>query len=68
MTKPLVTLERNNAGRMFVGLTEFRDGIAVRACVLSMADEHTADTVMARRYGDLVRLMGDNVDAEDRTR
>lgn len=60
--RPVITLERNNAGRLFIGVTEFDDaGWGVRAYVLSMADQHTADSVMQRRYDDMLKLMGDNV-------
>jgi hypothetical protein len=62
--RPIVTLQRNNAGRLFIGLTEFDgEGYGIRSCVLSMQDEHTADVIMKRQFDDMVRLMGDNVRA-----
>ncbi len=62
MHKPLVTLERNNAGELFIGVTEFNDdGYGVRAYVLTHAGERVVDSVMERRYADMVRLMGNNV-------
>lgn len=66
--KPRLTLDRNNAGRMFVGLDEYDErGWATRSCVLSSADKWTADEVMRRRFRDMVRLMGDAVEAVDLT-
>lgn len=60
--RPLIELERNNAGCLFIGVTEFDErGFGVRVFVLSMQNEHTADSVMERRFADMVRLMGDNV-------
>lgn len=60
--RPLVELERNNAGRLFIGVTEFDgSGNGVRAYVLSYQDDHTADIAMERSFRDMVRLMGDNV-------
>lgn len=60
--RPLLTIERNNAGRLHVGVLEVDgEGMGVRAYVLSHQDEHTADRIMFRRYDDMVRLMGDNV-------
>jgi hypothetical protein len=61
-TRPLLELDRNNAGRLFIGVTEFNDeGYGVRSYVLSHQGAHIADTVMERRFQDMVRLMGDNV-------
>lgn len=63
--RPIVELERNNAGRLFIGVTEFDGaGNAVRTAVLSYQDEHTADICMERSYRDIVRLMGANVRTE----
>jgi hypothetical protein len=61
--RPKLTLERNNAGTVFIGMTEFDSvtGMATRACVLAMANEYTADIVMERRFNDMVRVMGENV-------
>lgn len=61
-TRPIVELERNNAGRLFIGLTELDDrGYGVRAAVLADQGPHVADEIMVRRYRDIIRLMGDNV-------
>jgi hypothetical protein len=63
--KPLVTLERNNAGRLHIGVTEYdKEGWAVRAYVLSSQSEHVTDSVMEDRYEKMVRLMGDNIRTE----
>lgn len=63
--KPRLELSRNNAGRPFIGVTEFDgEGRDVRAYVLSHADEYTADDVMKRRFEDMCRLMGDNVESK----
>lgn len=62
--KPVISLGRNNAGRLFIGCTEFDSrGYGVRAFVLSSGLD-THDDVMRRRFNDMVRLMGDNVEAE----
>lgn len=61
-TRPLLELERNNAGRLFIGITEFDgEGRGVRAAVLCHQDTHTAESIMRRRFADMVRLMGANV-------
>lgn len=61
-TRPLITLERNNANKLFIGVTEFDDeGYGVRAYVLSDQSEYVADSVMEKRYREMVHLMGDNV-------
>ena len=61
--KPRLELDRNNANNVFIGVTEFDDqGYGVRSYVLSSAGEHTADDVMLRRFRDMERLMGDNVE------
>lgn len=65
-TRPILDLERNNAGRLHIGVTELDErGYGVRAYVLSMQDEHTADVVMERRFADMLRLMGNNVQTRD---
>jgi hypothetical protein len=59
---PILSIERNNAGDVFIGVTEFNEhGIGVRAYVLSHANEYTADEVMLRRFNDMRRLMNGNV-------
>lgn len=71
-TRPVVTLERNNAGHLFIGVTEFDEqGMGVRAFVLSSqhfepvnGEPYPADVCMERRYADMVRLMGDNIRTE----
>lgn len=64
--RPILSIERNNANAVFIGVTEFDDrGYGVRAYVLSMADQHTHDDVMVRRFHDMVNLMGDNVRSEN---
>lgn len=61
-TRPLIELDRNNAGRYGITVTEFdSEGYGVRAYVLAQQGEHVADAVMERRFADMVRLMGDNV-------
>lgn len=67
-TRPLITLERNNAGALFVGLTEFdsETGFGVRACVLVHQTENVADAVIRRRFDDIVRLAGSNARSEVR--
>jgi hypothetical protein len=65
--KPLLTLERNNADHWFIGVTEFDDrGYGVRSYVLCSQHEGMADIVIRRRYEDMARLMGDDVQAEIR--
>lgn len=60
--RPVLELQRNNAGDLFIGVTEFDDrGVGVRAYVLCHQSEHVADSVMERRFDDMARLMGDNV-------
>lgn len=60
--KPIISLERNNSGTLFIGVTELDDrGYGVRSYVLSSQREGCADSVMRRRFDDMVRLMGDNV-------
>lgn len=66
LKKPLVTLERNNAGELFIGCTEFDErGWGVRAHVLCHQGKFTADEVMRRRFHDMTRLMGDNVTVKE---
>ena len=67
MTKlPHITLERNNAGALFVGLTEFDGrGIATRSCVLTMSSHYVAEKVIGRRFDDIVRLAGDHATSEN---
>lgn len=61
-TRPLLELERNNAGQLFIGVTEFDgEGYGVRAYVLSHQGEGTVDSIMRRRFADMARLMGTNV-------
>lgn len=61
-TRPILELERNNAGRLFIGVTELDErGYGVRSYVLSHQSEGVAESVMERRYEDMKRLMGDNV-------
>lgn len=63
-TRPILTLDRNNAGDPFIGLTELdAEGYGTRAAVLS-SGPHVADRIMARRYEDMLSLMGDNVQGE----
>lgn len=66
MKLPVLSISRNNAGRLFIGLDEFdqETGYACRSAVLCHQDEHTADSVMFRRFEDMRRLMGANVRAE----
>lgn len=64
-TRPLLTLERNSGGRLFIGVTEFdAAGYGIRAFVLSYQCDHVADSVMERRFADMARLMGDTVRSE----
>lgn len=59
---PILSIERNNAGDLFIGVTEFSTGgVAVRSYVLSHANEYTADSVMLRRFEDMCDLMRGNV-------
>jgi hypothetical protein len=69
--RPIISLERNNAGSLFIGVTELdSEGCGVRSYVLASQtpkywvpdeQEWPAASVMERRFDDLVRLMGDNV-------
>lgn len=64
--QPHLTLERNNTGRLFIGVLEFDDqGYGVRTYVLADQSEHVADVVMERRFRDMVRLTQGNVTSED---
>jgi len=61
---PTLELERNNAGHLFIGVTEYNDeGCGVRSYVLSSGTDSVADSVMVRRFQDMARLMSGNVDA-----
>ena len=61
--RPVVQLERNNAGDLFVSVVEFDQAtsLATRSAVLVHQGAAVSGKVMHRRYADLVRLMGDNV-------
>ena len=69
--RPKISLERNGAGDLYIGVTEFdSEGFGVRSYTLSSQTSSgspyglpvwPADTVMLRRFNDMVRLMGDNV-------
>ena len=57
-----IELDRNSSGYPFIGATEFdSEGYGVRSYVLSGGSAYTCDAVMARRFWDMLRLMGDNV-------
>lgn len=57
--KPHLTLERNNHGEVFIGLTEFDGDTAVRSCVLSGPQYNNipAESVMRNRFTTLSRLI-----------
>lgn len=57
--KPHLTLERNNAGDVFVGLTEFDGDMPIRSCVLSgpQIDGMPAESVLRNRFETLRRLI-----------
>lgn len=59
ITTPLVSLERNNAGDIFIGLTEYDgEGYGVHSCVLVEQREGLpADRIMRSRFEILRRLM-----------
>jgi hypothetical protein len=57
-----IELDRNSSGHAFIGATEFdSNGYGVRSYVLSGGAEHVHDDIMARRFWDMLRLMGENV-------
>lgn len=63
--RPVVQLLRNNAGRLYICVTEYDDdGHGVRCALLSYQDKHVADSIMERQYADMLRLMGDNIRRE----
>lgn len=57
---PIIRLERNNANRVFIGVTEFNQStaMAVRSYVLSHQCDGIAASVMERRFEDLKNLIG----------
>lgn len=60
-TRPILDLTYTS-GRLCIGVTELdSEGNGTRSFVLVTQDEHTADKVMLRRFDDMARLMGDNV-------
>lgn len=61
----ILTLDVNNAGHAFIGACDYdEDEMGVRAYVLSSGGARVAPSVMRRRFDDMVRLMGDNVESE----
>lgn len=59
-TRPILDLTYN--GRFVIGVIELdEEGYGSRAYVLSAQDKHTANRVMLRRFDDMARLMGDNI-------
>lgn len=64
--RTLLTLDVNNAGSPFIGGCDFDDrGMGVRSYVLSSTrNGEVCARIMRRRFDDMVRLMGDNIESE----
>lgn len=59
----VVELSRNNCGYAGIGATDYDENdMGIRAYVLSSGSEWIHDEVMARRFEDFRRLIGDNAE------
>lgn len=62
--RTVIALERNNAGHLFIGATDFDSkGYGIRAYTLCHSRGDTPESIMLNHYNDMCRLMEGNVEA-----